>query len=110
MTVQAKFYVAEKTVVAGSTPNTGSVTLRPVTRGAANAEWASATPSGELKMHVSNPKAFEALELGVEYLMTFERYEPLTPGDGHAFVDPGIPDQSWHSDKCVECGATADEH
>lgn len=54
--IRAKFYVAEVTKFANggyADPKPmGNVTMRPVTRGEDNREWASATPSGEFKMTV----------------------------------------------------------
>lgn len=57
MSVRAKFYVAEVTQFAhlsnyAAPAPAGKVVLRPVTRGEENAEWASATPSGEFSMTV----------------------------------------------------------
>ena len=74
MAVQAKFFVAEINKFSGGW---GAVTLRPVTRGEANSEWAAATPSGEIKMTISNPPALKWFEdrLGKECAITFEEYE-----------------------------------
>lgn len=78
--VQARFYVAVVSKNAAQVQQgwaqpapAGDVTLRPVTRGEANSEWASATPSGEIKMMVRG----EALtwfedRLGKECKITFE--------------------------------------
>ena len=60
MTMHARFYVAGINKFATGTTRPGyadpapiaEVTLRPVTRGEANAIWASATPSGELRMTI----------------------------------------------------------
>lgn len=55
MAVQAKFYVAQVNQYAGlsgyaAPAPAGEIILRPVTRGEENSMWASATPSGEIKM------------------------------------------------------------
>jgi len=39
----------------------------------ANAEWSKWTPSGELRLHITNPDAFRQFELGKTY------YVDLTP-------------------------------
>jgi len=64
MAVRAKFFVATLTKHAsglphGRTPDgwsppipVGEVVMRPVTRGEENAQWASATPSGEFRMTI----------------------------------------------------------
>ena len=82
MTVQARFYVRTLTknaylskqyadTYAKPVP-AGEIFLSPVTRGGANAEWASATPSGEVKLTTHGP-AFEWFEarLGEEIAITF---------------------------------------
>jgi hypothetical protein len=43
--------------------------------GEANKDWSKWTPSGELKMMVTNPAAIEKFELGKEYYLDF------TPAD-----------------------------
>lgn len=62
MAVRAKFYVAEVTRYANQVragyaepAPRGTVVMRAVSRGEENAEWASATPSGEFKMTVTGP-------------------------------------------------------
>lgn len=40
-----------------------------------NREWSKATPSGELKMLITNPPAAAAFELGRDYLLTFAPVE-----------------------------------
>lgn len=85
MAVKAKFYVAEINKYATAAGNTqgwaepvpyGQVTLRPVTRKKGdNEQWASATPSGEMKMTVNGPAFpwFESM-LGKDILITMEEY------------------------------------
>ena len=63
MAVRAKFYVAEVTQYASGSSRPGysdpapigRVVMRPATRGTQNADWASATPSGEFTMTVNGP-------------------------------------------------------
>jgi hypothetical protein len=79
--VNARFYVARTTRYANgqSRPGfadpapMGEVILLPVVRGDANKEWASATPSGEMKMviHGSAMTWFEQ-RLGAELAITFD--------------------------------------
>lgn len=60
MAVQARFYIASVELLASGVKSdgyappapAGKVTMRPVTRGEANAVWASATPSGLIEMTV----------------------------------------------------------
>jgi len=55
-----------------------TVTLQPVYGGAddkANAEWSKWTPSGELKLAITNPAAYEQFEVGKAY------YVDLTPAE-----------------------------
>lgn len=57
MSVRAKFFVAEVAQYAhlsnyAAPVPAGKVVLRPVSRGEANKEWASATPSGEFTMTI----------------------------------------------------------
>ncbi len=37
-----------------------------------NYSWSQATPSGELKMTITNPSAYEQFAVGKTYFMTFE--------------------------------------
>jgi len=81
-TIKAKFYVATITRHASATMSgyaepvpLGEVVLRPVVRGEENKEWASATPSGELRMTVRGRAlpAFEKL-LGEDVAITIEAW------------------------------------
>lgn len=85
MAVRARFYVATVTQHATAAREgyaepkpMGEVVLRPATRGEANAEWASATPSGEFRMTVNGP-AFPWFQerLGREVAITLDD----VPGD-----------------------------
>lgn len=78
--VQARFYVAEinqyasqaRDIYASPAPM-GVVKMRPVSRGEDNAQWASATPSGEFTMTVRG-EAFPWFQerLGREVKITIE--------------------------------------
>lgn len=51
-----------------------TVTLQPVFGGKddhANAEWSKWTPSGEVKMSITNPEAFKQFEIGKAYFVDF---------------------------------------
>lgn len=92
--ILAKFYVAEIVKYATSAGRSnhgyappvpyGQVTLRAVTRKKDdNEQWASATPSGEIKMTVNGPAfpEFEAMMAdGDDILVTLER-APKPPED-----------------------------
>lgn len=109
MSVQAKFYVESVKLVAGGQEEQGSVTLKPVTRGAVNAEWSAATPSGEMTMWISNPAAFRWMRenLGVELRITFEVFEPKPhPFKPSANAGTG----NWGHDLCGECGGSEADH
>lgn len=81
--VTARFYVAESKRFAGQTQEGWAppaprveVVLRPVSgnRGKENEKWASATPSGEIRMTIGNPAAaawFDEM-LGRDIAITFE--------------------------------------
>lgn len=80
MAVRARFYVATITQHASAAlagyaepAPVGEVVMRPVTRGADNAEWASATPSGEYRMTVrGSAYPWFAERLGREVSITIE--------------------------------------
>lgn len=40
-------------------------------QGKGNESWSKWTPSGDIKMMITNPSAIEAFEMGKEYLLTF---------------------------------------
>jgi hypothetical protein len=55
----------------------GEVTMSPVTRGEANSVWASATPSGEIKMTIKSEAMQWFLDRnGQEIAITFEDRPP----------------------------------
>jgi hypothetical protein len=80
MDVQAKMRVIRKTATDNGAAPGGSrytgveVTLHPVysdDKSNPNYTWSQATPSGEVRLYISNPAAHEAFELGKTYLVTF---------------------------------------
>jgi hypothetical protein len=79
MSVRAKFKVVTK-----DPGDRGAVLLTPVYSTDPNHEnktfW-DATPSGEVKMWISNPTAFSQFELGAEYYIDFTK--AVQGGDGH---------------------------
>jgi len=91
--VAARFYVQRVTRYAGGSTRPGfsppspnvEVILLPATRGEENKAWASATPSGEIKLTVGNPSAaawFDSM-LGKDVAITFEERDPqeLAPSE-----------------------------
>lgn len=107
--VRGKFFPAEVTEYPGG--GGGKVVFRAVTRGAINASFASATPSGTIEMHVSNPDAFATFQDGVrrkvEYYVDFTECTPQA-GDGHKFVE--TPAGHYNGDRCAECGGEKAKH
>lgn len=77
MAVQARFYIASTTRLASlgyADPKpAGQVRMQAVTRGEANAVWASSTPHGEMTMTVKSP-AFAWFEerIGKEISITLD--------------------------------------
>ena len=55
-TITARFYVASIEFPAG-TDGQGKIVLQPAYANGANAEWATATPSGRIELQVNNPDA-----------------------------------------------------
>lgn len=72
MAVQARFFVAEVTRLA-SFPGC-RLLMRVVSRGGANSDWASATPSGEITMNITNVAAADwfAERVGKEIAISFD--------------------------------------
>lgn len=69
MAVRCKFYVHSVT----QSVNGGQVTLFPVTRGAENREWASASPSGKIELTILNQVAVDEFTAGEEYYVDFTK-------------------------------------
>lgn len=118
--VRAKFYVAACEAVAASSSQPGpqgNVKLKAVSRGAENSSWASATPSGELTMYVSNPAGFAWMQsrLGKEVYLDFSDVDPsiYDPSNHEFVVHPykGVEGmESYYTSRCAQCGGTEDEH
>lgn len=80
MAVTARFYVREITQMASSgwaaPAPAGTIKLSVCTRGPENKEWATATPSGNIEMYVSNSPAWEwfqeRLQKGEDVSVTFD--------------------------------------
>lgn len=112
MSVRGKFYIAGIELFPGQTG--GAVRLQAVSRGARNASWSAATPSGEIKMHISNPDAHEWFvdmlkrRNTPEVFVTFEEAPIADPGDGHKFVAADVPPGDYRSDRCADCECTLD--
>ncbi len=111
MSVRAKFYVASITQRPGV--GGGEVTLAATARGARNAMWASATPSGSMTMTINNPAAFDffaglvAASRGGSQPEVFIDITPATDGqvgDGHAFEVADVPETHYAHGNCAACG------
>lgn len=82
MAIQARFFVRSATQHSHN-PDAREIVMGACTRGEEAKEWSKWTPSGELKMFVTNPAAIEKFTVGKEYLSTFEPVEaPLAPAQG----------------------------
>lgn len=111
MSVRGKFFIQSVKLVAG-TNGGGSVELNVVSRGAENASWSAATPSGAITMHVSNPSAFAFFKenLGKEVYVDMALADPkLVDPREHEFV---LFEQEGHygSGKCLHCGMEEKYH
>ncbi len=112
MSVRAKFYISEVTQYPG--PAGGKVTLGAATRGARNADWASATPSGTIELNINNPAAFDffvdllarskGLGFAPEVDVVLEASADTEP---HAFQEFERADH-YVNGRCVACGGDAD--
>lgn len=74
MSVRAKMRCTSKhettDITGGADRKSVKVTLQPVYgtgQEDANTQWSKWTPSGELTLHITNPAAYEQLELGKAY-------------------------------------------
>lgn len=82
MSVTAMFFVKElRHIASGGPDNMAEVTLGAAfgsyLKGLsndeeANKDWAKYTPSGEVKMMITNPAAIDHFEIGEVYKLTFE--------------------------------------
>ena len=115
MGVRGKFYVAKVELFPGQTG--GAVTLNAVTRGARNASWSAATPSGEIRMHISNPAAhkwfMDLLQKSntPEVFVDFGEAPKADPGDGHRYAPPEDVTEptDYRYNKCADCGLGKDD-
>lgn len=98
--VAARFFVRSVEEYPGSTAS--NVILGAVCRGAHNAQWSSATPSGQIQMSIRNDLATAQFIQGKEYEVIFREVQPPQPGDGHA-VRRYVGSGNYVS--CGECGA-----
>lgn len=111
---KAKFYVERVEMMGHAKGKSGNVVLKAVSRGAENAMWASASPSGEMKMYVANPAGFQWFvdRLGQEVSLTMcsALIDPAT----HAFqgleYDEDIPHAIGATPTCVHCGMPESAH
>ena len=70
--VRAKFQCVEIKHMFGNPDGSAEIRMIPVYgNGEANKEWSKWTPSGELKMLITNPEAIAAFDLGGEYFLDF---------------------------------------
>lgn len=72
--VRAKFRVRDVKHLHASTPEDvcAEISLYAVWGdGKGNESWSKATPSGDLKMLVTNPAAIEKFEIGKDYFLDF---------------------------------------
>lgn len=108
--VRAKFYVAGVNLQTWG----ATIVLQAVSRGARNADWSSATPSGKIELTVTNPAAIEqyvrALKHrgGPEFFVDFTHAPLAWPEDGHRFV--ATPEGHYNYPRCAECACPEDEH
>lgn len=84
MSVVARFFVSNVVPPAEGTSQGTQVSFGAVCRGAANSQWASATPGGSIQMTIRNDLASQQFERGKEYEVTFREVTPPKQGDGHS--------------------------
>lgn len=108
MSVKAKFYI--KSISAYAVGN-GSVALAPATRGAENASWAAATPSGSIEMTINNTSAWDWFRdnLGREVYIDFTLAPDFTDPKSHEFVLFDQPDH-YNNGRCLHCSLGEDVH
>lgn len=68
MSIQAKFRCTSKTLKIGDEVE---VRLDAATAGEANKSWSQYTPSGEMRLSITNPGAHEQFVPGKEYMIEF---------------------------------------
>ena len=80
MAVRAKCRVTgrhEYTGLDGKGVTQVEVTLQPVYDDGANGEWSKYTPSGELRLTITNPDAYNQFVLGKAYFVDFSEAPEL---------------------------------
>ena len=108
MSVAARFYVSSVTPPPENSSAGTLVYLGAVCRGAANSEWASATPAGQIQMTIRNDLASQQFVQGREYEVTFREVTPPKLGDGHS-VQAFQPSYSYSTSwTCGVCGFYAE--
>ncbi len=78
MNVKARFKCIEIRHIHGASPGGVLAELKFMAAyndGKGNEDWSKWTPSGEIKMMVTNPAAIAAFDLGKEYELTFSPVE-----------------------------------
>lgn len=78
MAIKAKFFVIEIKHLHIHTPDEvmAEIELQAVTQtNEGNTSWSKYTPSGNIRMTVTNPNAIAAFEIGQSYSLTFEKSE-----------------------------------
>jgi hypothetical protein len=115
--VLAKFYIAEVTKFPGGG---GRVKLSAASRGARNAEWASATPAGSMELTINNEPALDFYAVLVErarasgsaippeVMIQMVPADDGLPGDGHDFEPIDLPGHYNHG-RCAACGLGKDD-
>ena len=73
MAVTAKFKVTGVVDMKWPGQTVSEVTMTPDYGQGKNSEWATATPSGVIRMTISNPAALEQLKEGTSLTVTFEQ-------------------------------------
>ncbi len=113
MSVRGKMFIASVEITAGqANGGGGSVKLNVVARGAENASWAQATPSGQMTLSVNNPPAFAFFRdhIGEECFIDITLADPaLNDPKQHPFV---VFEREGHyvNGKCLHCGLDESTH
>lgn len=86
MSISAKFKVQRVTKI---TEEMTEVELVPGYAGGKNAEWSKWTPSGVIRMNITNPAALEQLTEGKAFTILFE----AEGEEGVVFAKPSIAEE-----------------
>lgn len=62
----------------GDGPTSVGVTLQPIFDEGSNSSWSKYTPSGELSLVITNPAAFDQIQLGKTFAVTLDEVDPMT--------------------------------